>query len=407
MILLPAVYSEKHLIEVSSIGIAIFIARILDIITDPLMGWICDRNFLPRKNWIVIGSILSAISLFNLIIPYQGPDAFYLCVWISFLYLGWTIFQVAYLSIGYEIERHYTERTKLSVYREVFTLFGLLSSVSLPFILSENSEFSSEKLLLYLAIISGFISVLFFSIFINEPKRKYVSIKIKNQINNLLKNKYFTKLSMAWFLNNLANIFPMILFVFYINYIIGGSESQKESALFVYFLSGLLGMPIWVFISKSYEKIRIWFFSICCSSLAFIFVFFLNSGDIFYFFIICSITGLFLGSDLAIPLSIQADITDYHRSQFKNDISGILFSVLTLITKLSFALASLIAFTILDFSGFEANQNQEAHTKFILIFLYAGVPIILKVLTAFLIRDFSLTKQDMNIITKKLYDKQF
>ena len=36
-------------------------------------------------------------------LPYES----YLLIWISVLYVGWTIFQIPYLSIGYDLERDY------------------------------------------------------------------------------------------------------------------------------------------------------------------------------------------------------------------------------------------------------------------------------------------------------------
>ena len=49
-------------------------------------------------------------------------------------------------------------------------------------------------------------------------------------------------------------------------------------------------------------------------------------------------------SDLIIPPSIQADITDYHKFKFKEDISGVTFSSITFLNKFSFALGSIFVF---------------------------------------------------------------
>ena len=44
MILLPPLYSEKFGYDIYIIGLSIFFARIIDIISDPIIGWICDKN---------------------------------------------------------------------------------------------------------------------------------------------------------------------------------------------------------------------------------------------------------------------------------------------------------------------------------------------------------------------------
>ena len=161
MILLPAIYVENYSLSLSQIGIVLFLAKIIDVISDPLMGWVNDKNVFSRKKWILIGAILAGTSLYNLILPYTFPNISYLFVWISVLYLGWTIFQVSYLSIGYDLESNYEERSKLSAGREFFVLLGLLASVSFP-VFYKGSNIKSEVFLVYLAIKSGLVCLFFF-----------------------------------------------------------------------------------------------------------------------------------------------------------------------------------------------------------------------------------------------------
>ena len=61
------------------------------------------------------------------------------------------------------------------------------------------------------------------------------------------------------------------------------------------------------------------------SAIFFTLVFLLNDGHFLFFIIISCITGFCLGADLILPPSIQADITDLHRSKFDEDISGVIF----------------------------------------------------------------------------------
>ena len=92
MILLPAIYVEEYGLSLAEIGIVLFLAKMIDVISDPLMGLVVDKNLFSRKKWILIGSVLSGVALFNLILPYTTPNAIYLFLWISSLYFGWTIF---------------------------------------------------------------------------------------------------------------------------------------------------------------------------------------------------------------------------------------------------------------------------------------------------------------------------
>lgn len=402
MILLPALYAEKYSLSIVSIGIAIFFGKILDIMSDPLMGWITDKGFLKRKIWIVVGGILSGLSLYSLFIPLINPNFFYLLICISCLYIGWTMFQVPYLSFGYDLVTEYEERTKLSAVREFFVLLALTTSVSLPFIL--DFDYTLEEMITFLAIVSGFISLTLYCLFLKEPNRILIN-KDKINFRSIVKNFVFLKFILVWFINSLANVFPMILFVFYLTYVIGGNEEIREIVLLYYFVSAILGIPIWVYLGRYIDKKIIWMLSLSLSAFFFIFIFLLNEGDITYFILIASLTGLCLGADLALPPSMLSDLNDHHKKHFNQDISGLLFSLLTLISKLAFAISSIISFTILDKLGLQEPSGPSQNSKQAITILYAGFPIFLKFLACYFLNSYSVTKDNVKKIQKTFMTK--
>ena len=88
--------------------------------------------------------------------------------------------------------------------------------------------------------------------------------------------------------------------------------------------------------------------------------------------------------EVATP-SIQSDLVDNHKSTFGVDISGLFFSSLTLVNKLAFGIASIVSFSLLDAYEFQTGQNANNEVKFILYFLYAGLPILLKLFACYLV----------------------
>ena len=132
----------------------------IDIFTDPIMGWLNDRNLFSRKVWLFFGGSLALFALKKLFLIDSLPYESYLLIWISVLYVGWTIFQIPYLSIGYDLERDYFLRTKLSANREFFILLGLFISLGAPLVFKMNS-YESIKLLTYIAFFSGLFGLIF------------------------------------------------------------------------------------------------------------------------------------------------------------------------------------------------------------------------------------------------------
>ncbi len=400
--MLPAFFAEVHNFDIAIIGTYIFLAKIIDIASDPIVGWINDKKILNRKVLIILGSVLCSIGLYKLFIQKQIDYDAYLLVWISVLYLGWTLFQIPYLSIGYDLEKDYFLRTKLSANRELFILFGLFFSLGFPMFFNfSNAELLS--LIVYIAIFSGFIGVLVMLNKIPDNRKTNKDVELKSVFKNLKNNNLLVRLMFAWFINSLANVFPMILFSFYVSYVLGGNDSDRQVVLFYYFLFAILGVPFWTYVSKRFGKKRTWVTSLILSAFFFIFVLFLSKGDIHFFIIISCITGFCLGADLIIPPSIQADLSDVHLNKFKEDISGILFSLITFFNKLSFAVASLFVFSILSYLNFEANEEINPETKIFIICSYALTPILLKCLSSFILMSFRITEMDLKKIQKKIY----
>ena len=403
MIMLPAFFAEVHGFEISLIGIIIFLSKLIDIITDPLVGWLNDKNFFTRKAYLLIGGILSGLALTQLFLKQDIDQEIFLFVWLSILYLGWTMFQIPYLSIGYDLEKNYFLRTKLSATREFFILLGLFCSLGIPMFFSISNEKLLENIV-FIATLFGLMGLILFCSLIPENKRtNEKKIKFKKVIKNLKKNIYFSKIFLVLVVNNLANVFPMVLFAFFITYVLGGDDSNRQTTLFFYFLFAIMGVPFWTIISKKYGKKEVWSLSLFISAMFFLLVFFLEDGNFVFFIIISCITGFCLGADLIIPPSIQADITDWHRSKFGEDISGVLFSIITFLNKFAFAVVSIFVFGIMGVLDFDTDGEINTNVRLFIIISYALAPILLKLLAAYLLVNFKLKENELQKIQKKIY----
>ena len=403
MIMLPAFFAEVHGFEISVIGIIIFLSKLIDVMTDPLVGWLNDKNFFPRKVFLLIGGVLSGLALTQLFLNQDIDQEIFLLVWLSILYLGWTMFQIPYLSIGYDLEKNYFLRTKLSATREFFILLGLFSSLGIPMFFSISNEKLLENIV-FIALLFGSIGLILFCSLIPENRRiNKRKVKFKKVIENLKKNIYFSRIFFVLVVNNLANVFPMVLFAFFITYVLGGDDSNRQTTLFFYFFFAIISVPIWTIISKKYGKKEVWSLSLFLSAVFFLLVFFLENGNFLFFIIISCITGFCLGADLIIPPSIQADITDWHRCKFGEDISGVLFSIITFLNKLAFAVVSIFVFGIMGALDFDTDGEINANVRLFIIISYALAPILLKLLAAYLLTNFKLKENELQKIQKKIY----
>jgi Na+/melibiose symporter-like transporter len=161
-------------------------------------------------------------------------------------------------------------------------------------------------------------------------------------------------------------------------------KAPQLSAAFLiaYFAAGALGMPLWVYLSARIGKGRAWCVGMLVSIVAFVWAFMLKSGDVTPFMIICILSGLGLGADLALPPSILADVIDDDDKRGLGRNEGAYFGLWNLVTKMNLALAAGIALPSLALLGYQPGVVQSNDGLLYLAGVYALLPCALKALAA-------------------------
>ena len=417
-VLIGEFYFKNYGLALSIIGSIFIIIRLFDAFTDPIMGYISDNfplRFGKRKPWVLIGGILFIFSTWMLFVPiYKSVDVEYFFFWLFISAIGWTIAYAPYYAMGAELSMDYLERSKITFCRELFTILGiifasLLYSISFDF---DNKIFKSgigtNTGLFQICIFSSIFFVLSMFLFlISKSNSKEVSYDKNNILNifeifiSLKQQKLMRKLLFSHFINGLANGLPPALFVFYVNSVLKSPEFTGI-LLFLYFLGALVGVPLWIFISNKFDKHRVWCYAMIYSCFVFIFVLFLKEYDLIFFAIICILSGLALSADLAIPSSIQADIIDLEYLKTGKRLTGQFFAFWGLVSKAAIAISTGMALILLDIIGFKSDENNGKNILFAVSFIYAGLPIILKMFSIYLMWNFKLDKKTHSEILEKI-----
>ena len=370
-IAVPAIYSKIAAVGIGITGLVIMISRVIDMITDPILGTYLDRMVekIGWKFWLLIGFPLISIGIFILFNPLDGLEIISLLLGVIFVTLGWTFFSIPWWGIGIAISNsNSNDRFKVVSFRELLTIPGVI----LGLFLIHFSNISGEIFLI--------ISILFLSpLFIkkipipNIPNVKGTSyfLNIKNLFKN---NSNFKYLCLSYFFIGLSNGVTSILFILFVEFIIGGSP---QNFLSIYFISAFMGLPFVYMLASKYNKKRIWTSFIILACICFLPVVFLSNNSTTLFMVICIISGFCLSADLIIPSSIQADIIYKEQQQNKNVLVGKIYSVWSFIQKLSLALSAGVCLPLLGYFGFNPS---EVNTQLLpLSFAYGIIPIILRI----------------------------
>lgn len=414
---LPALYAES--LGLATAGFILLSARIVDVVSDPLIGVLSDRyktRWGRRKPWICIGALLAGFALVQLFQPPDDVGASYLLIWAVLLYLGWTMIAVPYTAWGAEISGDYHQRSRITGVREGLTLVGILAAGSVPAITASMGWAEDEGLaaVSWLAIVIGGPTILVLLFRVPEygaatPPSDRQSLNwrsLKRATSVLTGNKPFVRILSAWFINGMANGIPAALFLLYLEFGLEADQTQRSVLILVYFLSGVLSIPLWLGLSKKYGKHKAWCFAMIVTCAAFIWVPFLSPGDIALFAIICVITGTGLGADLVLPPALQADVIDFDELRSGKSRAGLFFALWSMSTKLALAVAVGVAFPVLEWLGFSTEGENSASALFALAVIYAGVPVVLKCVAIGSVWTFPITQERQELIRKRLDRRQ-
>ncbi len=402
LVYLPTFYAETVGIGLSAAGAILLFARLWDGVTDPLVGWLSDRTrtrFGRRRPWLLAALPLVLVGAWLLFRPPEGAGAMHLLVWSFVVYLGWTMMQIPHQAWGAELSGDYAERARVTAARESCALLGVILAAALPALLPAlglaPAEAGAAAALGAIAVITVTLLPLTGAILLlsvrEPPPRPTPPPGLARGWALMRDNAPFRRLLLAYLVNGVANGLPSTLFLMFVAHRLQ-LDAQQGVFLLVYFVAGLAGVPVALMGARRLGKHRAWCVAMLATCAAFVWAPLLGPGSMLPFALICLVTGLGLGADLALPPAIQADVIDEDTAAGGEGRAGLYFALWGMATKLALALAVGIAFPLLDLVGFDPASAHagEGMGGFALAGLYAWVPVLLKLAAVGLMWRFPL-----------------
>ncbi|QIE57853.1 MFS transporter [Pikeienuella piscinae] len=383
-------YAAERGVGLASLGFLFIAVRLLDAVTDPLMGWISDRTpgrFGRRRPWLLVSAPLIALSVWMLMAPPVDAGFGHAAFWLTALTLSWTIALTPYFAWGAELSGDYGQRATITAWREGATLLGTVLAV----ILYNLAADAGAGLRAVAALVAAGLPLAVAAALLAAPEPRDYSrqrLEFRAGFRAVAASRYFRRLLLAYFVNGLANALPAGLFLFFIGDLLMTPDAGW--LLLVYFVCAIAGLPFWNWAARRISKHRAWGLAMIWSCVAFLPAVLLGAGDAGLFAAVCVATGLALGADLALPAAIQADVVDADTAETGEQRTGLFFALWSVATKAALALSGGAALIILDLAGFEAGAMNAPSALFTLKALYALAPVALKLLAVALMWNFPL-----------------
>lgn len=191
----------------------------------------------------------------------------------------------------------------------------------------------------------------------------------------------FRRLLAIFMLNGVAAAIPATLLPFFVADRLQ-SPALQPVLLLCFFGAAALGLPLWVKAVSRWGLAPSWRAGMLASVLAFGFTPWLSAGDGMVFAVICLVSGLALGADLALPGALLTGVI--HSAGEGGRGEGRYLGWWTCATKLNLALAAGLALPLLSLAGYRSGGTDPAGLQ-ALAWAYGGLPCLLKLAAAALL----------------------
>ena len=414
-------YADDLGLGLSLVGVIFFLGRFTDILTDPVMGLLIDKypsRWGKHKHWIFLSAPIFMLATYLIFLPpVLSPSMVYFFGGLFLLYSAFTLSTITQLSWASFLAPDYDDRTKLLTLRELMALLGMFSVIAIPAVVEIYDPSLKAKVNAIGIFVLFCIPVLTF----NALKQTPDSIEFKQSTNadnsfknfrTLFSNKMLIRLVTAAVLIAFCMSLNGALYLIWMEVVMELPEYSSRLML-IYYIVSVFGLAVWRFLSLKTSK----HYAAGISCIYAIFI--LIIGFIGYWYIKDLDTGpklmavgtfiVFYGFSFSGPLplinAMTADISDKLTVDVGENISGTVFSFLTTLTKIGFALAAVVPYLVLElYWGFDISlgtANSES-SKMAIYYIYTFVPIISYSIAAYLLFTHSLGREDHEKIKSKL-----
>jgi GPH family glycoside/pentoside/hexuronide:cation symporter len=362
---LPFFYSRDLGLDLTDVGLLLMVARITDVITDPLIGWLSDRTqgrFGRRKPWMVAGAPLMMLAAYQLFSPSGVVTNLYLLGWSMVLWFGWTMINIPYFAWGAELSQDYHERTRITGWRQAFGFIGNISVLLVPVAASQLFGFGGvpkESLV----IIGGMVLVLTplligLTVWKLPERTAYASSERPawQNMKTMLSNGSFLVLFFGFTWMSLGTTMVATLFMLFATFAMQ-LERAAQPILLAYFAVNIIGLPFWVWLSHKIGKREAWMVGTIILMLFTPAYLLLAPGQIVPFVVITAILGFAGGNFQALAMSMKADVIDIATRRGGASIAGAYMAVWSLGSKTTQALAVGISLPLLGWLGFDPRAD--------------------------------------------------
>ncbi|MDB9953550.1 MFS transporter [Porticoccaceae bacterium] len=419
MAVVQGIYAKYYGVALTSIALVLLFSRLLDAITDPLVGYFSDRSRArtgSRKPYIVSGGLGCAVCGYFLYVPPDEVGIAYFATWMCLFYLAFTVYFIPFLAWSRELTQSSTERAWLfSLMSASQQLSGVIFFL-VPFLPIFASPEITPKTLEVIALV-GVLLMLVTIVWAvrNVPNgsvggagQDYHQTSFKNFVAEFFllirRNPPYRLFLVAFGLIELGLGMFLGLDFIYIDIYLGlGEQYATMSLIALVFILAII--PICYRLIALWGNRNTWMLASASFFIGLLYVGSLtpNEAGLTQLLIVRFFYMIGFGFVNIVVLSVISEAVDYGEWVENTNKSGMYFSIYSFFIKTQLALGAALSLAMAGWFGFDATASTQSETAVLgLRLAIAWIPAFLVVVGTIFVWLTPLNERRNRIVRRRL-----
>jgi GPH family glycoside/pentoside/hexuronide:cation symporter len=382
-VLLPNHYAREFAVPLAWLGAVLLGARLFDAVIDPLLGRWSDRLFARSTRAVLgVGGAAGLVLLLGFVLLFFPPTVvrasqtsllIYASAMLVVTYAAYSLLSVMHQAWAAMHGGSEAERSRIVAWREGLGLLGVVTASVLPTV----AGLGPTSVVFGVCLAVGWWA--WTRCVAPRPQPTSPQAASATWLWRPLANPAFRRLLAVFVLNGIASAVPATLVLFFVQDRLQAPASMEPAFLGTYFVAAAASIPLWLALVRRVGLARTWLVGMLLAIAVFVWASQLGAGDAWAFVLVCALSGVALGTDLAMPGAMLAGVIA--QGGDRGQAEGAYFGWWNFAIKLNLALAAGLALPLLGLFGYEPGTRDPQALQ-ALTLAYCLLPCALKLLAA-------------------------
>ncbi|WP_419571669.1 MFS transporter [Rheinheimera sp.] len=403
MLIITFFYTDIFGLKPEDIAILFLVVRMIDAVTDPLMGMLTDK-FTTRwgryRHYFLFMAIPFGISVFLTFstpnLDYNGKLVWAYATYI-FVTLMFTAVTIPYISLIGVLTDCPKERLSANGYRLFFAkIAAFLVTIIVP-VLAEywDADNLAAGYQAAMGLMAAMASALFLFCFFTTTERLQHQVDRKpfwKQCCLLLKNDQWLVLCAVCVTGTIGYVIRGSVAAYYAKYYLGGDAALMSAFLSTGVVAAILAMVASTWITKTYCKVKLFRESqIVVAVLSGLLFMLVSPGDVWLAFVLYFLLSFVVDLHAPVFWSAIAEAVDYGEHKSGHRVSGLAFGGISFCQKAGMGIAGFMVGSLLTYFGYQPDQSQTEFSLFGIALMLSVIPGLFHLLMGLLMYRYKIT----------------